>query len=655
MRRVISSQNNPFKDKFLNPPSSALQKGGFFCVIIVYKVKIGFFTDAYYPQVNGVVASVHDTAEELRKKGHRVLIIAPRYPNYEDQDGVVRLSSISVQKSLNIRLATHFPEKALINLYKEQFDIIHSHGGGVISLLGLELASIKKIPIVFTYHTAWGEYSHYFFKGLIKPGILNFMSKIFCNHCDSIVAPSEKIKKELLSFGVEKPISVIPTGLDLEKFKKGEKGYLKKQLNIKESNKILLTVGRLGAEKSIDFLIKSFGIISRKNKNVVLVIVGDGPDKQSLQELANSLGLKEKVYFFGNTDPNNMPSVYTDADIFLFASTTETQGLVIPESMACGTPAVAVSDTVLQNIIKNKRNGIITEKDLNKYSQAVLELLINEKYLSELSKNAKTDSSEFSITKTTSTLEGLYSSLINKSPASSAVSSISVVIPAFNEEKYIERCLKSLMRQAHPNKPYEVIVVDNNSTDNTAKIAKKLHAKVISEKRQGYVFSLKRGMMEATGDIIAVTDADTQVSNNWLSVIEKAFEKKEVVAVTGRVNLDSRSKLVNISLSALYMLFLNISSFIGRPNLTGFNFAVRRETFTKSGGINTLFKMSPDVDLGIRLNKMGKVSVVNNLSVLTSVRRWEERFVPTLWEYAKGYVYTTWLRKPPRVKQKPIR
>lgn len=232
---------------------------------------------------------------------------------------------------------------------------------------------------------------------------------------------------------------------------------------------------------------------------------------------------------------------------------------------------------------------------------------------------------------------------------------ISIVVPSYNEEKYLPNCLRTIANQKIPKNEYEVIVVDNNSTDKTSQIAKKFGAKIIKEKKQGYVFALQKGMSEAKGSIIAVVDADTKVDSNWLAVIEKAFKDPDIVAITGRVKLDIKSKFINISTGALYTIFLHISSFIDKPNLTGFNFAVRKDAFLKVGGINTLFEMSPDVDLGIRLNKIGKVKVVNGLSVLTSARRWEERFVPTLWEYTKGYVYTTWLRKPPKLKQKPIR
>ena len=231
---------------------------------------------------------------------------------------------------------------------------------------------------------------------------------------------------------------------------------------------------------------------------------------------------------------------------------------------------------------------------------------------------------------------------------------ISVVIPAFNEEKYLRSCLEALEKQTCKSN-FEIIVVNNNSTDKTSKIAKKFGAKVILEKKQGNTFALKRGMDEAKGDIIAATDADSQVSPDWLLIIEKAFANPQVVAVTGLVRMNAKSRIIGKSMDITYAILMNIGAFIGRPNLSGFNFAVRKDAFLKVGGVNEMFQMSPDVDLGIRLNKIGIVKVINNLSVLTSARRWEEKFVPTIWEYARGYIYTAWLRKPPPIKQAAIR
>lgn len=244
----------------------------------------------------------------------------------------------------------------------------------------------------------------------------------------------------------------------------------------------------------------------------------------------------------------------------------------------------------------------------------------------------------------------------NKQKKSNKKLFISVVVSAFNEEKYLPLCLESLNKQTYPRDRFNVTVVDNNSTDKTSQIAREFGAEVILEKRQGNTFALKRGMDEAKGDIIAGTDADSQAAPGWLSIIEKTFIDQDVVAVTGSICLeDAKSRLLGMSMELLYKITMHISAFIGKPNLSGFNFAVRKDAYLKVGGVNTLFTMSPDVDLGIRLNKIGKVKVVNDLRVTTSFRRWENEFLPTLFNYAKGHIYAAWFRKPPPVKQTVIR
>jgi 1,2-diacylglycerol 3-alpha-glucosyltransferase len=618
-------------------------------------MKIGIFTDAYFPQVNGVVTSVDETVRELRKRRHEVFIVTASYPNYKDkEENVIRLSSVMLNKKLNIRVATHLPEKALINLYKIDFDLIHGHGGGTVSLLGVEIAKIRKIPFVFTYHTLFSKYAHYILKGfVVRPKIIEALSRIFCNRCDVVIAPTPKIKDILLSYGVKKSIEVIPTGLDTKKFSKAQKGYLRKKFKMKNTDKILLSVGRLGKEKSIDFLINSFKTISEENKDTVFVIVGEGGERQNLQDLVRQLDLENKVYFLGNIDIKYMPQVYKDADIFLFSSTTETQGLVILEAMLAGLPIVAVNDAVISSIVKNNESGILSKNSSEDFSKKIIKLLNDGSLRKRISRNAHTDAQKLSITKTTDLLEKLYIKFL-KIPRIHSPRLISVVIPAYNEEMYIENCLNSIKKQDYKGM-MEIIVVDNNSTDKTVEIAKKFGAKIIVEKKQGYVFALKRGMDEAKGEVIAVTDADTQVSLDWMSTIRRIFSKPRVVAVTGTIDLKTKSKLVDISMSALYATFLHVSSLIGRPNLSGFNFAVRKDAFVKAGGLNTLFEMSPDVDLGLRLAKLEKVETVNDLRVIASFRRFERRFTRSLWEYAKGYIYSAWFRKPAKVKQKPIR
>ena len=377
-------------------------------------MRIGFFTDAYFPQVNGVVTSVYETVKELRKRGHEVVIIAPAYPNYNDErkDNVLRLSSIPLHKKLNIRLATHFPDRNLFNLYKDKFDIIHAHGGGTISLLGIEMARLKKIPIVFTYHTSWNKYTHYFLKGAVRPKMIERINRVVCNRFTAIIAPSQSIKNELISYGVEKPIFVLPSGVDLERFKVRNSGFLKKLLKLKNECRILLSIGRLGIEKSIDLLIKVFGLVAKENKNTVLVIVGDGPEKKNLENLTKELGIQDRVYFTGNINFEDMPLVYKSADLLLFSSKTETQGMVILEALVSGLPVIAVKDAVYEGIIKDKKNGILVSNDIDQFAKECLFLLNNPTYRKKLSEHAVKFVEKFSISTTVKTLEKLYEKLI---------------------------------------------------------------------------------------------------------------------------------------------------------------------------------------------------------------------------------------------------
>lgn len=379
-------------------------------------MRIGFFTDAYFPQVNGVVTSVHQTAEELRRRGHTVYIVTSRYPNYKDkEDYVIRLSSMPFVKKINVRLGTHLPEKTLFDLYKKKFDIIHGHSGGTISLVGLEVATLKRIPFVFTHHTLLTHYTHYFFKGLVvRPKMMEMVTRIFCNRCNLVIAPSEKIKNEIGLYGVKRPIVVLPTGINPEEFTGIKSGFLKNKLNLKSNKRILLTVGRLGKEKSIDLLVRAFKLASDHDENLIFVIVGDGPEKKTLRSLGKKLGINDRIYFLGNINAKDMPKIYKDADVFLFASTTETQGLVILEAMASRVPVIAVADPAVEEIIKDKINGIISSENLEEFGAKLQDLLEDKGYREKLVREGIRTVDRFSLSKIVDKLEDIYKSLIAK-------------------------------------------------------------------------------------------------------------------------------------------------------------------------------------------------------------------------------------------------
>lgn len=232
---------------------------------------------------------------------------------------------------------------------------------------------------------------------------------------------------------------------------------------------------------------------------------------------------------------------------------------------------------------------------------------------------------------------------------------ISVIIATYNEEKNLPKCLEALNNQTLPKDEYEVIVVDNNSSDKTAEIARSYGATVVEEKRQGNTFALSKGLKSGKGEILVSTDADTVAVKDWLETIAKAFEDKRVVGVTGTATIESGNGIMDYISEKFFEYFLRANFLIGKAHFVGFNFAVRKSVFDEIGGVNEKFTMSPDVDLGLRMSKKGKILFLKDMEVLTSIRRWQDNPMDTFWTYFKGYLWSAWFRKPPPVRQVVVR
>lgn len=371
------------------------------------------FTESYLPDPNGIATTVAATAKILQEKGHTVYIVAPKHPRFKDEKNVIRLYSLKIYEKLDMRTALHLPERNLIKILRLKLDIVHGHGGGSVSLIGWEVAQIKNIPFVGTYHTIAHEYSHYILRGkVVTPQIIKTVTKIFGNMCEHLIAPTERAKSELRKVGVKSPITVLASGINRSEFTDVSKGYLHSKLHLKPGTKILLYVGRLGREKSVDFLVKSFKHIAQSNPDTVLVMVGDGPETKKLKELARELKISNKVYLTGFIKGEYIPQVYADADIFVFASKTETQGMVIIEAMASRIPVVAVKDPAFSEMIENGKNGFLTQRSEKDFSDHVEKLLSSPTLYKKMSTHAKESTLKYSLEEKTQDLEGLYVSLI---------------------------------------------------------------------------------------------------------------------------------------------------------------------------------------------------------------------------------------------------
>lgn len=340
-------------------------------------MKIAFFTDSYYPHLNGVTISVEEYAKALREKGHIVYIVAPTVKGYKEKDPfVINLPSfVIIHAEPKIMAPIPVPFKKLIMALSLDVDVIHAHGNGLFSLLGYEIARTRKIPFVMTFHTLHTEYTHYIFKGkILKPAMVARMLKMLAQMCDGILTPSEKMKQSLLDFGVTKEITVLPNFINLQKFKNLKSGFLHRKLKLSKDSQILLTVGRLGKEKNFGFVIKVFKKIVEKNINTHLVIIGDGPEKDNLLQLVKSFAIPN-IHFAGKIQKRLMPHAYSDASAFIFASVTEVHPLVVLEAIGAGLPIIAVNDLAFSNVVKNGINGFSLPLDEDLFAKKTEEIL----------------------------------------------------------------------------------------------------------------------------------------------------------------------------------------------------------------------------------------------------------------------------------------
>lgn len=331
-------------------------------------MKVGIFTDTYPPEINGVATSCEMLKKTLESHGHEVFLVTTNSSLnkmiYEDH--CLRIPGILLKKLYNYRLAGIFHPKATKIIKSWNLDIIHTQTEGGVGLYARLLAPSLKIPLVYTYHTMYVDYTYYVTKGIMDQSVKNIvkkLSKVLCETCDEFTTPSEKTKNALRGYGVERYINVVPNGIDLDRFEDNEKNIERIKRYRKENNledtKILLSLGRIAQEKSIDVLLRGYALFLKKNPSIKtkLLVVGDGPSKPNLEKLAHDLDIKDHVSFIGKVPYEDVPFFYQLADLYLSASTSETQGLTFVEAIASKTLVLCRFDENLVDVIKENRTG----------------------------------------------------------------------------------------------------------------------------------------------------------------------------------------------------------------------------------------------------------------------------------------------------------
>ena len=346
-------------------------------------MRIGLFTDTYFPQVSGVATSIRTLKTELEKQGHAVFIFTTTDKDvnrYEDWQ-IIRIPSVPFFAFKDRRLAYRGFTKALEIAKQYQLDIIHTQTEFSLGLLGVWIARELKIPVIHTYHTQYEDYVHYIAKGLlIRPSMVKYLVRGFLHDVDGVICPSEIVRDLLSDYKVKVEKRVIPTGIDLAKFERPEIGpeqlrVLREKLGIKEDEKMLLSLSRVSYEKNIQAVLAAFSEVLKEELKVKLVVAGDGPYLDNLKEQAFQLNIQDSVIFTGMIAPSETALYYKAADFFISASTSETQGLTYLESLASKTPVIAHGNPYLDNLITYKMFGTLyyQERDL---AGAILEALI---------------------------------------------------------------------------------------------------------------------------------------------------------------------------------------------------------------------------------------------------------------------------------------
>ena len=368
-------------------------------------MRIGLFTDTYAPHINGVATSILMLEHALRKLGHDVYIVTVNNDilSYDfGKENIIRIQGITTG-IYDYRLSGIYPIKAINKIKKWNLDIIHSHTEFGIGTFARIMAKQLDIPIVHTYHTMYEDYVHYITKGHFdstSKKIVEYFTKFYCDKTvTELIVPTKKtydLFKEKYKY--DRNVHIIPTGIEVERFYKEnidfkKVGNLKEKYNIKSDDFVILFVGRIAKEKSIDFLIDNHASLVRKNKKCKLLIVGGGPDLEDLKKKARKLG--DNVIFTGKVPWNDVPNYYHLANCFVTASHTETQGLTVIEAMAAGIPVVALDDDAFNTVIKEDVDGYLF-KDKKKYKSSIEKLMGDKEHCKKLGAQALINSNQYS-------------------------------------------------------------------------------------------------------------------------------------------------------------------------------------------------------------------------------------------------------------------
>lgn len=380
-------------------------------------MKIIMMTNTYTPIVGGVERSISSFTDKFRQKGHDVLIVAPSFkdaPKHEKD--VVRLPAI--QKVNGTDFSVNLPIPRILSDVFQEFkpDIIHSHHPFLLGDLALRMSSNHSVPIVFTYHTMFEDYIHYL--PVHNEKVKRFVVELaagYANLTHHVIVPSESVRDVLLERKVTTPITIIPTGINIKNFRQGNGKNVREKFSISDDSYVVGHLGRLAPEKNLEFLTNCVSQLLKKEKAAHFLVVGSGPSKSEIEKKFEDKGLTERLHFTGVLRDQDLVDAYHAMDVFAFSSQSETQGVVLAETMAAGIPVVALDASGVREIVEDKVNGRLIDKEDEKEFISALSWCIerNRDEVETLKQNAFKKANEFSMDLCSNRMLSLYEDVLS--------------------------------------------------------------------------------------------------------------------------------------------------------------------------------------------------------------------------------------------------
>lgn len=376
-------------------------------------MRIAVFSECY-GIMNGVVVSIDTFRKELEKRGHEVIVFSTETPDCKVQDDVIRIPAILRFRPKGgrypIARAQSIGKWAKI-VAPYNFDLVHSQHLLSLGSLGLKVAKRLNLPAVLTYHTLLTEYAHYVpVIGRFLDGWIIRKSRTYCNLYNAVIAPSPSMKKLLIEYGVTTPITVIPTGINLDDF---ANPYTKEELQAKyhlpaSRPFLFLYVSRIGKEKNVYFLINAMKKLVSRRQDAHLLMVGGGDEIKKVKSYVRNFGLADHITFTGSLEKPETNKIFGAADVFVFASVTETQGIIIQEAQASCLPVIAVNKMGPSDYINDGKDGFLVPLNVAQFAAKMEYLMTHGEVRQRLSSNAKQNVKQFSAQISADKMERLY-------------------------------------------------------------------------------------------------------------------------------------------------------------------------------------------------------------------------------------------------------